>query len=156
MGRGTTITPLRLSTAMLDRIRAAIDSNNKRRSDEPYDLSMWIRQAIEERLAKLERGRKDAKQPAKPAEADGQAEPAEADGQADKKGKYTVRLYLASAVNAEGAHVGKWALHRFDTLEEARAFQEAKGGALYSPDTPRRRKGKRKKKTTEGGEGQGS
>lgn len=60
MSRGTKITPLRLSPELLSRIHAAIDSNNMRRSEEPYDLTGWIRQAIEERLAKLERGRKSA------------------------------------------------------------------------------------------------
>lgn len=58
MSRGTKHTILRLAPELLARIHEAIDQNNSRRADEPYNLTSWIRQAIEERLAKLERGRK--------------------------------------------------------------------------------------------------
>lgn len=72
MSRGTRITPLRLSDELIARIHAAIASNNKSRREEEYNLTSWIRQAIEERLAKLERGRKAAVKKRTVAE-DGQA-----------------------------------------------------------------------------------
>lgn len=65
--KGTRITPLRLSDELLDRIHASIASNNGRRREEEYNLTSWIRQAIEERLAKLERSRKGGKRKNAPA-----------------------------------------------------------------------------------------
>lgn len=58
MSRGTPLTPLRLSAELLDRIDAEVERQNRTRAEEPYNRTSWIRQAIEERLAKLERGRK--------------------------------------------------------------------------------------------------
>lgn len=57
MAKGSPIIKTRVSPELLERIYTAIDMNNSRRKDEPYDLSGWLRQAIEERLAKLERSR---------------------------------------------------------------------------------------------------
>lgn len=57
MSRGTKHTIMRLAPELLERIHKAIDQNNSRRGEQPYNLTSWIRKAIEERLAKLERGR---------------------------------------------------------------------------------------------------
>lgn len=57
MSRGTPLTPLRLSTELLARIDAEVARQNETRIGEPYNRTSWIRQAIEERLAKLARGR---------------------------------------------------------------------------------------------------
>lgn len=80
MSRGTRITPLRLSDELLERIQAAIDSNNARRGNKPYNVTSWIRMAIEERLDKLERGRKGRAAKKAPAEAAGQGEGGPAGG----------------------------------------------------------------------------
>jgi hypothetical protein len=155
MGRGTPITPLRLSEELLGRIREAIDSANERRTDEPYDLTGWIRQAIEEKLKHRKRGTKKGKDFTTTPE--GGMKPVE---ETAKEGPpaakpFMVRVYLGSEANAEGHHVGRFASHRFATLEEAEAFRQANGGALYDPTAPRkRRKKQRKGKANEGGEGQ--
>lgn len=61
MSKGNPIIKLRVTPELLDRIRKAIDQNNERRGDQPYDLSGWLRQAVEERLDKLERARKSGR-----------------------------------------------------------------------------------------------
>lgn len=61
MAKGNPIIKTRVTAELLERIYSAIDSNNANRRDEPYDLSGWLRQAIEERLAKLERSRRGKK-----------------------------------------------------------------------------------------------
>lgn len=56
--RGTRITPLRLKPDLVAQIKAAYAAANLTRREEPYNLTSWIVQAITEKLAKLERGRK--------------------------------------------------------------------------------------------------
>jgi hypothetical protein len=64
MSRGTQHLPLRIDPETLARIDAEVERQNRTRAGEPYSRSTWIRQAIRERLDKLERGRR----PAGPAE----------------------------------------------------------------------------------------
>ncbi len=52
---------LRLPPDLLARVEVAIASANQRRTEEEYNVQGWIRQAIEEKLAKLERGRRKKK-----------------------------------------------------------------------------------------------
>src|SRR5262245_42394109 len=70
MSRGTPMTRLRLSDDLLRRIQESITSNNAFRADEPNNIKSWIRKAIEERLAKLDRSRKGRGKREAPAEAD--------------------------------------------------------------------------------------
>lgn len=80
MSKGNPKIIIRVSPDTLAKIREAIDSNNVRRGAEPYDLSGWIRQAIEERLAKLERGRKGSGRKVKPAADQVETEPSPVEG----------------------------------------------------------------------------
>lgn len=58
MSLGSPQVILRVPQHLLDRIDEEVWRQNASRAGEPYDRSSWIRQAITERLAKLERGRK--------------------------------------------------------------------------------------------------
>ena len=61
MSRGSPVTPVRLPQELIDRIVAAYKRANLTRKEEPYTLSSFIRHAIEEKLAKMERGRSKKK-----------------------------------------------------------------------------------------------
>lgn len=58
MSKGNPKVVLRLTPELLAQVHSAIERNNLTRTDEPYDVSEWIRQAIRERLDKQERSRK--------------------------------------------------------------------------------------------------
>jgi len=57
MTRGTPLTPLRPVPELLARIYAEVEPQNLIKRGKPYNRSSWIRHAIEEKLAKLERTR---------------------------------------------------------------------------------------------------
>ena len=57
MAKGNPRVILRIAPITLEAIHAAIDGANVNRKDAPYDVSAWIRHAIDEKLQKLARGR---------------------------------------------------------------------------------------------------
>lgn len=58
MSRGSKVVHVRLDDARLKAVQSAIDSANHHTRDVPYDLSAWIRQAIDDKLAHLVRSRR--------------------------------------------------------------------------------------------------
>jgi predicted DNA-binding protein len=69
--KGTPLTPFRLSDELLERIDRAVASANKTGRKVPYNRATWVRHALEEKLAKLDRSRrKRSEEPAPPAPAE--------------------------------------------------------------------------------------
>lgn len=58
MSKGRPIVQVRLSDLTIDRIMVAMAEANQRRRLEEYTLSAWIRQAVQEKLQHLERGKR--------------------------------------------------------------------------------------------------
>lgn len=61
MSKGNPKVVVRFRQEVLDRIEAAIQSANYNRKDEPYDVSAWIRKAVDDKLAHLERSKRKPK-----------------------------------------------------------------------------------------------
>jgi hypothetical protein len=57
MANGSKVVPCRIPGDLLAQIEAEIARVNKRRTDEPFNLSSWLRQAILEKLDHSRRGR---------------------------------------------------------------------------------------------------
>jgi hypothetical protein len=58
MSAGSPIVKLRVTTEMRDEIIAVMFAANKNRKDAPYDMSSWIRYAIQSKLDHLHRSRR--------------------------------------------------------------------------------------------------
>lgn len=54
--RGSRITPIRLPEELRTQVLATIERVNRTRSEEPFDLSSFIRVALREKIAKYARG----------------------------------------------------------------------------------------------------
>jgi len=61
MSKGNPIVKLRVTQTTIDKIVEAIQSANFNRKLSPYDLSSWIRAAIDEKLQHLERAKRRKK-----------------------------------------------------------------------------------------------
>jgi len=69
MSRGTPHISLRIAPDVLAGIDQAVDLLRKTKGDDEYNRTAFIMHAIEEKLAKLERGRRSNRK-ARPADAD--------------------------------------------------------------------------------------
>lgn len=63
MAEGSPRIIFRLPSNELDELHATIQKANYRRTEEPYDLSSFIRSAIREKIAKMARSRKKRVRP---------------------------------------------------------------------------------------------
>lgn len=59
MAKGNQVIPVRINPEILALINEAIASRNERTSDIPFTLSQWIRAAIMEKLAHLQRSKRN-------------------------------------------------------------------------------------------------
>ena len=69
MSKGTQIYPLRIADAMMIDIVDAIKSANKSRRGEEYNISSWIRSAIQEKIdhrRRSKQGKRNANQETAP------------------------------------------------------------------------------------------
>lgn len=61
MSKGSRVVTFRMEEELMTRVDAAIASANLSREDQPYNLSDWLRGAIEAKLAHLSRGKRSRK-----------------------------------------------------------------------------------------------